>query len=350
MTHKLDNLDWLFLYSQITGGEIGKQLLFDSSGGIITTPTYGSGLFRATNTDTQQLDNSSSNKSTDNFYDVTVEIVANYLTAEITPQCNWYAEASSGSRTLLGYMTNPTQTGLNTIMINITESTTKYHTLLFNINTSSFTANIDVYYRVGSTIVGTTAASASELGSYIHPLNSILTYDNILIQFSSDSTIPNRINIVGLIKTDNLVTAGNLVCFGENSMVLTPSGEVAIQTLKQGDEIYDEHLNIQTVEFVAKRTIFPSKSFNKYSVPYEIKQGQLSENVPNRDTLVSAAHLLKHNGQMVPASTLGTVLEINTIFTYYNVKVNNYSTMIVNGLVSETLDNSDDSKVYEKIY
>ena len=346
MAQKLDNDSWLFLYSQITGGLIGKQVLLDSTNGIITNPTYGNGLFRATNTG-----NAAADKIVDNFYDLTISITLDNLTPEIDVKSNWYAEKSTGSQTLLGYMTDPTQSGLNTInMSDLTNSTTKYHTLLFNFNTPSSSTSINIAYKNGSSLVSTQSISANTLGNYIYQLDNSITYDNIIVETTSSSIFQFRTNIVGLLQTDEPVTPENLVCFGEGSMVFTPSGEVPIQNLKQGDKVYDENLNIQTIEFIAKRTIFPSKNLNKYSIPILIKQGQLGENIPRLDTIVSSAHLIKHNEQMVPASSLGTEMKINTPITYYNVNVSNYSTMIVNGIVSETLDTSNDSKVYSKVY
>lgn len=354
MAQKLDNNSWLFLYNQITGGLIGNQVLLDSSNGIITTPTYGNGLFRATNTG-----NDAADKTTDNFYDVDVAVLQNFLTPEIVIQSNWYGEKSTGQKTLLGYMTDPLQTGTNAIIFGgdgsgsfvkpITDSTTKYHTLMFNINSNSSSASINILYRNNTTNVSTESISVNEIGNYIYQLKNDVVYNNVVFGFESSSLFQYKTNLVGLLQTDEPITPDNLVCFGADSMVFTPSGEVPIQNLKQGDLVYDENLNVQTVEFIAKRTVLPSKSLNKYSVPIQIKQGQLGENIPRKDTIVSAAHLIKHNGLMVPALTLGTEIEVNTPITYYNVKVSNYSTMIVNGMISETLDTSNDSKVYSKV-
>lgn len=357
MAQKLDNNSWLFLYSQITGGLIGKQVLLDGSNGIMVNPTYGNGLFRATG---NTPDTIPSDIITDNFYDIDVLVIQNYLTPETDVKANWYAEKQTNQQTLLGYMSDPniqgtqvnvikfgsTSNPLTDTNINITGGI--YHTLLFNNNSPSSSSAITIKYYYEDTFLGQDALSVNQLGNYIFKLSANFTYDSIRVQFDSDTN--SKTNLVGLLKTDNPITPENLVCFGEGSMVFTPCGEVPIQNLKQGDYVYDENLNIQTVEFIAKRTVFPSKSINKYSVPVQIKQDQLGENVPRIDTIVSSSHLIKHNGLMVPASTLGSELEINTPITYYNVKVSNYSTMIVNGMVSETLDTSNDSKVYSKVY
>lgn len=353
MAQKLDNNTWLFLYSQIIGGLIGKQVLLDSSNGIITNPSYGNGLFRATDTSGTPIQ---INMATDNFYDIFVSVIQNNLTPEITIESNWYAQNQLGQQTLLGYMSNPAVSGIQVNLIQfgdvsrpLTNTTTKYHTLLFNNNSPSLSCTLVINYFLGvNNLAQQQSVTVNVLGNFIFQLRNDIIYDSIQVNF--DSSVNLRTNLVGLLQTDAPITPNNLVCFGEGSMVFTPSGEIPIQNLKQGDKVYDENLNIQTVEFIAKRTIFPSKSLNKYSIPIKIKQGQLGENVPHLDTIVSSSHLIKHNGQMVPASSLGSELEINTPITYYNVNVSNYSTMIVNGMVSETLDTTNDSKVYSKVY
>lgn len=353
MAQKLDKNSWLFLYSQITAGLIGKQVLLDSSSGIIDNPIYGTGLFRATDSSGGVV----VDKLTDNFYDITVKVLQNYLTPEITIQSNWYAESQSGQQTLLGYMSNPTVSGTQVNIIQfgdasgnpITNSTAQYHTLLFNNNSPAISCTVIVNYYLNNTnLAQQQSVTVNELGNFLFQLRNNILYDSIRVNFESNDSL--QTNLVGLLQTGEPVTPDNLVCFGAGSMVFTPSGEIPIQNLTQGDHVYDENLNIQTVEFIAKRTVFPSKNLNKYSVPILIKQGQCGKNVPHTDTIVSSAHLIKHDGQMVPASSMGSELEYNTPITYYNVKVTNYSTMIVNGMVSETLDVSNDSKVYSKVY
>lgn len=346
----LDNHTWRFLYSQITSGEIGKQCLFDSSGGIVANPTYGAGLF-----------DGSGNQGSDNFYNLTVSVQTTRFTNELLVLANYYAQQLNGVEKLLGVMGNTPvigNTGDGQINYSgFTEQATKFHTLLFNTNTpyptsSSIIITINYYYGVNLVNPLTQVISVSGAGNnYLFTLTKstiALEWDNIALNVARGGNVTT--NIVGILKTTQQITPENLVCFAENSMVFTPNGEVAIQNLKQGDIVYDENYNLQTVEFVAKRTFFPSKSANKYSIPYEIKQGQLSENVPTKDTIVSASHLIKHEGKMVPASELGTEAEVNTVITYYNVSVSNYSTMIVNGMVSETLNTSNDKKVYEKTF
>jgi hypothetical protein len=358
----LDNRTWSFLYSQITSGQIGTQILLDSSN-VNANPLYGSGLFRATNTG-----NPTADKAVDNFYSGVNVTISNLtsLTSDALALANYYGQKSNGAYQLLGYMTNtPTSFPANPAL-NFTGLTNgydisgniKYHTLLFNSNAPNGEVVIQLtYYNLtfGSllteniVITPLTLPMADNLGAnYIYQLkkpNNFVNLGVIITQASNFTT-----NVVGILKTDKPLTPDNLVCFAENSMVLTPNGEIPIQNLSKGDIVYDEKYNLQTVEFVAKRTFFPTGTINKYSIPYEIKQGKLGQNVPNRDTIVSAAHLIKHNGLMVPASKLGTPVDMDTMMTYYNVSVSNYSTMIVNGMVSETLDTSNDKKQYEKIF
>lgn len=278
---------------------------------------------------------------------------------------NYYAQKKDSSKTLLGLMVKPDALSQNVNITfsfaNLQNTATDYHTFLFNFNAPNASTSFTIrYFDSLNAILQTDTVSVNQtVGDYIYQLHhgqilkagvGLKTYTRIDILLNLNTANIQTTNVVGLLKTIAPVTPENLVCFAENSMVFTPNGEVPIQNLKKGDLVYDEYLNVHTVDYVAKRTVFPSASLNKYSLPVEIKQNSLDENVPNKDTIVSSAHLIKHNGQMVPASELGSVYNMESMITYYNVSIKSYGTMIVNGMVSETLDISTDSKVYEKVY
>lgn len=346
----LGSQSWKFLYSQITSGEIGTQILFDSTI-LKATPTYGDGLFAT----------GSGSEATDNFYTGLGVSIVNFssITNESLVLANYYAQKQNSSYNLLGYMTNPVipegefPNNPQFRIINFTDTTTMYHTLLFNSNMPNSNVTIELtYFTSGNVSLGTQLITTSNIGSngynYIFNMVRSPTVPWTRVGINVTQAANRATNIVGILKTPFLITPSNLVCFAKDSMVLTINGEVPIQDLKQGDQVYDEYLNINTVQFVAKRTVFPSDSINKYSMPVVIKKDSLDFNVPNRDTIASSAHLIKHNDQMVCASELGEELDVDTVITYYNVAIENYGTMIVNGMVTETLDAKNNSKMYEK--
>lgn len=349
----LSNNNWNFLYSQITGGEIGQQCLFDSQNGLTMNPTYGNGLAQFTDTGTISTD-----KVTDNFYELIITINnLSSLSSESAVLANFFGQEQNGSNILLGFMSRTGAGNNPSFLINgWSDVSTYFHTLLFNTNFPNSTGIITLeYYDETDVLLANDTINIADISvggtCYIHTMRQDIdglpwAKLNLTIIRSANYTT----NIVGFLKTSHLITPENLVCFGAGSMVFTPCGEVPIENLKQGDMVYDENLTPQLVEFIAKRTIIPSKSANKYSVPILITKGKLGENLPCRDTIVSSAHLIKYNDQMVPASSLGVNADVNTPITFYNVKVSNYSTMIVNGMVSETLDTTNDSKVYAKVY
>lgn len=344
----LGSQSWKFLYSQITSGEIGTQVLFDSTI-LKANPTYGDGLFAT----------GSGSEATDNFYSgITVSITAlSSLTAESLVLANYYAQKQNSSYTLLGYMTNPTFVGVPLFplftMGGFTQTTTEYHTLLFNSNMPEGDLTILItYYDASFNSLGNQniniVTESTDGNNYIFNMVRSPSVPWTSINISVTQAANRATNIVGILKTPFLITPDNLVCFAKDSMVLTVNGEVPIQDLKQGDQVYDEYLNINTVQFVAKRTVFPSNNINKYSMPVVIKKDSLDFNVPNRDTVASSAHLIKHNDKMICAGELGKELDVDTIITYYNVAIENYGTMIVNGMITETLDTKNNTKMYEK--
>jgi len=338
---KLDAKNWTFLYNQIINGEIGYHALFVGTPQANPSIANG-GIFKANSTESY------------NYTNLTFSVDNNKLTTDNIILANFNAIDDTQNNYLLGYMGKNQAGSASFLISNFILTNTEYHTLLFNTNFPyDTTALIQIsFYNSGAPVSSinfslniTDSPDAGQ--NYIVNLPKSNLWNEILISVPTSTSYST--NIVGILRTTFQLTPDNLVCFAENSMVLTPNGEIAIQNLKQGDIIYDKNYNHQNVEFIAKRTVFPCKSINKHSIPIEIKQGHLGNNVPNRDTIVSSAHLIMHKDEMVAAYKLGQSVEIESVITYYNVSVSNYSTMIVNGLVSETLDTSNDQKVYEKM-
>ena len=83
----------------------------------------------------------------------------------------------------------------------------------------------------------------------------------------------------------------------------------------------------------------------------KIKQGALGENIPNADTYVSQKHKFLYEDQLVRAKDLykyhmtnrKKIVKIsNTRTRIYNIMLEKYSIISVNGLEAESLHNESD--------
>lgn len=145
-----------------------------------------------------------------------------------------------------------------------------------------------------------------------------------------------------------------LPCFLKGTMVSTLNGKVAIETIKEGDIVINEHDEEVTVMTAKKWT---STNFSEGIIPYIIPANSLEMDYPTIDTYVSPFHAIK-----LPNGVFKRVNQINLPMikkfqlhnnklkygdvileevTYYNFVLSNNSNFIANGLVVESLDKNN---------
>ncbi|MGJ5206459.1 Hint domain-containing protein [Bradyrhizobium sp. HKCCYLR20261] len=138
------------------------------------------------------------------------------------------------------------------------------------------------------------------------------------------------------------------LCFMAGTLVRTPHGEAAVETLKRGDQVLTHDGRIATVDWLGVQTISLRFADKLRVLPIRIKAGALGDNVPARDLLVSPDHAILVEGALIHAGALvnGTsiVRETNvpTTFTYYHVEVEDHSLILAENTPAETfVDNID---------
>ena len=122
------------------------------------------------------------------------------------------------------------------------------------------------------------------------------------------------------------------ICFPAGTPVLTDQGEIDIDRIK-----IKEHTIGGKPVIAITQTILP----DKYLICLE--KDCLGENMPTRRTLISREHKILYKNKMVKSGfLLGRVSGIyrvqNNSRQLYNVLQEEYSTMVVNGIIVETLD------------
>lgn len=147
-------------------------------------------------------------------------------------------------------------------------------------------------------------------------------------------------------------------CFTQGSLVKTDKGEVAIETLEVGDQIWTLDHGFQAVRWIAK-TNFPPVALNTNPSlrPVLIKKNAFGAGCPERDTLVSQQHRILVSGWqaallygedevLVPAKKLlndHSVLlaSADADVTYFHLVFDGHEILTVDGLMSESLLPSD---------
>jgi Hint domain len=132
------------------------------------------------------------------------------------------------------------------------------------------------------------------------------------------------------------------------TMIRTPDGEVAIETLKRGDLIVSTEGRAIPVNWIGRQTISTRFADPLRALPIRVKAGALGDDVPSRDLLVSPDHALLLGDVLVQAGALvngiSIVRETNVpqSFTYYHVELNDHSLILAENTPAETfIDNVD---------
>jgi hypothetical protein len=172
---------------------------------------------------------------------------------------------------------------------------------------------------------------------------------------ATPGTVPNGIETISLtVGGSNLGTQSigtlslDVTCFYAGTMIRTPKGEVAVESLKPGDLVLTADGAAKKVNWLGKQTVSTNFSDPARVLPIRIKAAALAENVPARDLLVSPDHAMFVDGVLINASALvnGTsiVRETNVprIFTYYHIELDSHSLVLAENAPAESfVDNVD---------
>ena len=129
----------------------------------------------------------------------------------------------------------------------------------------------------------------------------------------------------------------NNICFYKGTMILTPHGYRAVETLNARDVIktaQGRHIKIKKV------TRF--NGIQEHCPLYVLHRGSLDNNIPLMDVYMSGGHAFRYNGSWchMKCSSLTMKLDIDNI-EYYNIVLDNYleHTLLANGVEVESLFN-----------
>ncbi len=134
----------------------------------------------------------------------------------------------------------------------------------------------------------------------------------------------------------------SVLCFLGGTMIATPDGEAAIETLKAGDLILTADGRTVPVRWIGINTVSTVFADKLRNMPIRITAGALGENAPKRDLLLSPDHALFLDGVLVQASALinGTAIHrearMPEQFRYYHIEVAAHDLILAEGVAAET--------------
>lgn len=138
------------------------------------------------------------------------------------------------------------------------------------------------------------------------------------------------------------------ICFMAGTMIATPDGEAAIETLRPGDLVLTSDGIAKPVTWIGVQTVSTRFADPIRNLPIRVKAGAIAENTPVRDLLISPDHALLVDGVLISAGALvngsSIVRETNVpeVFTYYHVELDDHSLILAENAPAETfVDNVD---------
>nr|WP_257916766.1 Hint domain-containing protein [Acetobacter aceti] len=200
-------------------------------------------------------------------------------------------------------------------------------------------------YVPGKTIIEI-AGTTKQLTATWNSQTGITTIKGSGISFTIDS---NAFNI----KTDGgTATVGTsdgtklIICFLAGSMIRTPSGPVAVESLSAGDEIVayvDGEETIRRITWAGQAhcNVRPGMPNDEAGYPIRVLKDAIAEGVPYKDMLITAEHCLFFDGKFVPARMLVNGRSIFydksiTSYDYYHVETEQHSVIMADGMLTES--------------
>jgi hypothetical protein len=142
-------------------------------------------------------------------------------------------------------------------------------------------------------------------------------------------------------------------CFAAGTHIRTPSGDVAVETLKAGDLVTLRDGRSAPIIWLGIRTISTRFADPLRVLPIRIKAGALADGLPKRDLLTSPDHailidrLLIQTGALVNGVSIIQETQMPEIFTYYHVEVAEHSLIFAEDVLAETFVDAVDPLAFD---
>ena len=130
------------------------------------------------------------------------------------------------------------------------------------------------------------------------------------------------------------------VCFMPGTMIATPDGAAAVETLDIGQLVLTLDGEPAPIRWIGRQTVI--RFFAGRNLPIRVKAHAIDENVPARDLLVSPAHALLVDGVLTQAGALVNGLsivqerDVPATFVYYHVELDDHSLILAENVPAET--------------
>jgi hypothetical protein len=135
--------------------------------------------------------------------------------------------------------------------------------------------------------------------------------------------------------------AGSALCFLAGTLILTPSGEVAVERLAAGDAVVTASGAVRPVVWVGHGRVLATRGRRDAATPVIVRKGALGANVPHTDLRVTKGHALCVDDVLIPVEFLvnhRSVLWDDRAqeVSVYHVELATHDVLVANGAAAES--------------
>ncbi len=148
----------------------------------------------------------------------------------------------------------------------------------------------------------------------------------------------------GSMSADTTLTV-TATCFLRGTMIATPGGETAVESLRPGDlvDVIENGTRVsRPAAWVGGRRMDAAEFGNRTAAyPIRIRRHAFAENVPHRDLLVTPEHCILTEAGLVPARMLvnnGAIVVDRSVpvYDFFHVELDTHGILLAEGLATES--------------
>ncbi len=211
--------------------------------------------------------------------------------------------------------------------------------------------------RATGTGVSGSGTTSLTLAGTLNQVNSDLATLTDTDGLSSNDTI----NLSGYDELSDYATPRSIAitvvaCYLRGTLIATPAGERAIESLAIGDLVLTSDGSAEAIRWIGHRAYKARFArSNPGVVPIRIEAGALADGVPSRDLYVSPLHAMFLDGVLVQAAELVNGVTIaeampSEQIEYFHVELAEHAVLIANGAPSESFVDDDSRMMFHNAY
>jgi hypothetical protein len=146
-----------------------------------------------------------------------------------------------------------------------------------------------------------------------------------------------------------------VLCFGEGSLIATPQGERAVETLTTGDIVLSQNGHPISVKWIGHQTVMTRFGPAERLRLVRFAAGSLGDGLPTADLTVTADHgmlvegVICHAGALVNGTSITRVplSEMGDTYTVYHIETEAHEIILANGAPAETFIDNVSRRVFD---